>query len=306
MSRNVIGTASTCSAISPCGLSVTNSTMKKTMDRYRVGEMRPSQLMFSFGVGASVDLPHLTVMIMGLEDWPLHYMNGLEITEDRLLLAVKQPAIMGSHVTRLIAPPPRPDDTAAADGGSEPGVPVATFPRWMRCPKCELLGRVDSGQFDLKTDAFRPDKARYVHTHCNVHKYSAPAVLPSRFVLACENGHLDDFPWIAFVHGGQPCPQPRLKMTENGAGGDASSVLVICDNCDAKKPMSQAFEKDFGEPGAKLVSSAGVADESRICASSLPTVKPKSKPCFWAPVTRGFRLRFRPYRFPRKSTDWDN
>jgi hypothetical protein len=40
-------------------------------ERARVGELRPSQLLFSFGVGAIIDLPHISAMVMGLEDWPI-------------------------------------------------------------------------------------------------------------------------------------------------------------------------------------------------------------------------------------------
>ncbi|MEY3334184.1 MAG: hypothetical protein RLZZ176_2487, partial [Cyanobacteriota bacterium] len=37
------------------------------MYKYKVGELRPSQILFSFGVGAVLDLPNLSVMVMGLE-----------------------------------------------------------------------------------------------------------------------------------------------------------------------------------------------------------------------------------------------
>ena len=36
-----------------------------------VGELRPSQLLHTFGIGSIVDLPHLSVLVTGLEDWPL-------------------------------------------------------------------------------------------------------------------------------------------------------------------------------------------------------------------------------------------
>lgn len=38
----------------------------------RVGEVRPSQLMFTYGVGALVDLPKLSVIVSGLDDWQLN------------------------------------------------------------------------------------------------------------------------------------------------------------------------------------------------------------------------------------------
>ncbi|NCC34293.1 MAG: hypothetical protein EOM24_20120, partial [Chloroflexia bacterium] len=62
--------------------------MSMRNDTYRVGEVRPSQLLHTFGIGAIIDLPHLSVMVMGLDDWGLAY--ALEIGEERLLQAVQQ------------------------------------------------------------------------------------------------------------------------------------------------------------------------------------------------------------------------
>ena len=53
----------------------------------RVGEMRPSQLMWSYGIGAMVDLPRLSVMVEGLDFWSTAHARV--ISEDRLLAAVR-------------------------------------------------------------------------------------------------------------------------------------------------------------------------------------------------------------------------
>ena len=42
-------------------------------NKRRVGELRPSQLLHTFGVGALVDLPNLSVVVMGLNDWEDQY-----------------------------------------------------------------------------------------------------------------------------------------------------------------------------------------------------------------------------------------
>lgn len=62
---------------------MTTATMKKS----EVGDLRPSQLLLTFGVGAIVDLPNMSVMVMGLDDWPTKYAS--EIGEERLLLAAR-------------------------------------------------------------------------------------------------------------------------------------------------------------------------------------------------------------------------
>jgi hypothetical protein len=45
-----------------------------------LGELRPSQLIFTFGVGSLVDLPNMSAMVMGLDDWDTRYCKELEKT----------------------------------------------------------------------------------------------------------------------------------------------------------------------------------------------------------------------------------
>ena len=55
--------------------------------------------------------------------------------------------------------------------------------------------------------------------------------MPVRFVAACKNGHLQDWPWIAFVHEMQSkprCAMASLRL-EEGASGDFSEIWVRCD-----------------------------------------------------------------------------
>src|SRR4051812_12079210 len=140
--------------------------MKPEITRHKVGDLRPSQILFSFGIGSLVDLPNLSVMVMGTDDWDTGHMAA--ISEDRLLAAVKSE--LGFQVERLCYPPIPPD----TDWGWNPfnegncvGIPVAPFPRWVRCPQCDLLAPLNLGVFELKVDPFRPDRTRYVHANCN-------------------------------------------------------------------------------------------------------------------------------------------
>lgn len=215
-------------------------------DRYRVGEVRPSQLLHTFGVGSIIDLPNLSVMVMGLDDWSTAY--ATEVGEERLLRAVQEQ--LGEQVKSLRMPPilrERGLDTAF-DASALIGVPVATFPRWMFCPYCRLLAPRDSDFFQLKADPVRPDRARYAHTNCPK-PGQAPTVLPARFLVACEKGHLDDFPWKYFVHGGLSTCDGALRLREFGVSGEASDILVQCDTCKARRLMSEAF----GEEGKKVM-----------------------------------------------------
>lgn len=215
----------------------------KSQKRCKVGELRPSQALTTFGVGAIIDLPHLSVMVMGLEDWPLK--DTVELGEPRLLASVKR--VLGQQVKALRSAPVSPDigQGNPFDGSTLVGIPVAPFPQWMVCPYCRRLAPLSSGLFKLETP-YRTDQIRFVHANCSK-PGKPPAVVPARFVVACKNGHLDDFPWREFVHGGPSDCQGGLKLHEPSASGAAASIYVKCDGagCGAIRPMSDAFKMDL-------------------------------------------------------------
>ena len=212
----------------------------------RVGDLRPSQLLYNYGVGAIVDLPNMATMVMGLDDWKVQYMN--EVNEVRLLAAVR--LRLGHQMERLAAPPMTEDawDTYRGnfDERAAVGVPVAPFPRWLRCPFCDLLAPIKSGLFRLKSEPFKPELTRYVHENCPNSRRS-PTVLPARFLTACEHGHLDDFPWVEYCHNFSPCAAPQLRLREWGASGSAADIMVSCDTCSANRRMSEAFGEEARE-----------------------------------------------------------
>src|SRR5262245_27849855 len=112
-------------------------------ERRKVGEIRPSQLLYNYGVGSVVELPNLSVMVMGLDDWPIEQ-RPTEISEPRLLRAVQQE--LGPQVAKLLTPPVTADTAGSQPGPFDDtasvGVPVAPFPRWQVCPYCRLLAPI--------------------------------------------------------------------------------------------------------------------------------------------------------------------
>lgn len=209
--------------------------------RNKVGELRPSQILFSAGIGSIIDLPNLSTMVMGLDDWDINH--ATELGEERLLAVVKRS--LHHSVKRLLSPPLPPEaDGMPSRDDHHVGIPVSPFPTWMLCPSCRLLAPLQSGLFDLKIER-RLDQNRYVHTNCP--RARTPTVIPARFLVACQHGHLDDFPWRYFVHRGVDCQQGSLRLYEHGISGSAADIEVKCDGCGAARRMSDAF----GELGKK-------------------------------------------------------
>ncbi len=212
--------------------------MAEKFEAKRVGGVRPSQVMHTYGVGATIDLPHLSVIVAGLDDWKED--DQTVIREDRLLNVIRLDPSVGPQVSQLRGPPWQPDTRSPFDSWAFTGLPVIPFPRWMRCSSCNLLTTVDSKVLEREVPPNRPHEASY-HHKCNT-KGKAPAAVPARFVVACPSGHLDEFPWVEFCHGGRACSgAPVLEVFDVGESNRSTNVGVKCRECGVIAYVSEAF-----------------------------------------------------------------
>lgn len=207
-----------------------------------VGEVRPSQLLWTYGPGALIDLPNLSVVTSGIDRWERDRCQPIH--EARLLNAVRQ--VLGGQVESLRMPPfTKAEMVDLWSAEANIGVPVRPFPRWLRCVKCGLLSPYDLGLFGLKENRYRPELTKFVHKGCTGSKGSDKAkdadAVPARFLLACRGGHLDDFPWHYFVHGGSSECKGTLRFFESGASLQTENLWVKCDACSASRSMAHAF-----------------------------------------------------------------
>jgi hypothetical protein len=217
------------------------STIERRRFTDRVGAVRPSQLVYTFGVGSVVDLPNFSVVVGGLDRWERE--STLSLHEDRLLAAARQ--LVGAQLRELRTPPWMEETPNPFDEWARVGVPVYPFPRWLRCTECNRLAPYTGphGTFTLKNDAVRVDQIRFVHDGCPRKRgVRSPTAIPARFHVACERGHLDEFPWIEFAHLSRPCTgNPVLELYEARDGTRSTDMLVQCTTCDQKQHLSHAF-----------------------------------------------------------------
>lgn len=200
------------------------------------GALRQSQLVGGFGPGALVDLVDHAVLIMGLDSWrfgpheaAMRWVDEPRLRDDLELRLRKSGRPLRRD--RAFVLPPAADEREAT---SLVGIRAYEFPRWFVCqnPRCETLARADGMQPG-------PHK-KYLHD-CRTGDGKPSPCVPVRFVVACERGHLDDVPWIAFVHGGGRCPAaPALRLRE-GATGDFQELMVEC-ACGARRRLYEAYQ----------------------------------------------------------------
>lgn len=216
-------------------------TQQTTKNRARVGAIRPSAMLYTSGIGSSVDLPHISVMPQGIDAWDKAYSRVGEPTlvlVPRLLEAVRSQ--LGRQVGELRQPPWIPEEF----GDTMPvGIPTRVFPQWLRCTGCDLLAPVSSGVFEFEnTRKHRPDLARFVHKRCKGRFKGSGRdrlAVPARYLVACTNGHLDEFPYVEWVHGAdghrtECVANPQMRMLE-WRSNLGPQVTIKCQQCDSSR-----------------------------------------------------------------------
>lgn len=235
-------------AVDPLGDAEKEAEKATKHNRAKVGSGRPSSLLYTYGPGAIMDLPQFTIMPTGLDDWDRIWRrrNGIpHIRAPRLREVVAK--LLRSRDVQLRPHPWQPKKISLSSEGNDLGVPARVFPQWLRCTGCDMLGILS--QFDYtNTHPFRTDLACFEHTKCTgrpgnrIRKATRRSAVPARYLLACVDGHLDEFPYDLWVHRGQPCAKaqfPALKMVDRTAGKGASAV-IHCESCTLHRPMNEA------------------------------------------------------------------
>lgn len=134
-------------------------------DNNKLGEIRPNQLITTFGPGSIVDAVKDSVTVLDLNYWKE---KGKKIIDGRLA------SYLGVDCFYM------PRTSYSGD------IPVVSFPYMHVCSNVKC-GRI----FDLREnfDLDRYLKFGVTCPECHRQAY------PSRFITICENGHMDDFPW---------------------------------------------------------------------------------------------------------------
>lgn len=195
--------------------------------------LRRNQAIVPFGVGAMVDFPRESLMAAGLDAWP--DLPEMDLRDDRLARRLR--------VEAFRQPPPAPE--IGRPGGDV--LPFIRFPLWHSCPRCHSLR-------EAKWNDVGPP--RCASTYSASPKMAACVTLPDkgprarwrmiamRFVVACPDGHISDFPWNLWAHrkGGdgldavQPCTSPNLRLVHTGRAG-LEGIIVQCTGCGLKRSM---------------------------------------------------------------------
>lgn len=190
------------------------------------GELRRSQVVTTFGPGAMLDLPTVSVIVGGLDFW-----KGVEfqtpIAEERLQAKVAE--LLRLPSVRFYPPPVEDDapDARRADIG------VIRFPRWFLA---QVERTFESGGRTYRTRPLVPER------HLDKGKWydenrKACEVVPVRFVQACPRGHISDIDWHRYVGADRSA---SLWLDEGGAGNDFAEIYVRIEGSNQRRQLADA------------------------------------------------------------------
>ncbi|MER7709371.1 DUF1998 domain-containing protein [Streptomyces werraensis] len=173
----------------------------------RRGTVRRAQVINTYGVGSLIAVDHESFVVSGLDE------------ADHSWRKDESPVVHERRLARLLdvdffrLPP-------ASEDNSKDGLRVRRFPLMHSCPECN----------DLQPHRdFAPPAGRSVCGQCEVD------LVPSRFVVACEAGHLDEFPYWQWVHRSTDRDSARigrcggkLRMRATGRTSSLRSIVISC------------------------------------------------------------------------------
>ena len=194
--------------------------------------VRASQAVLQYGVGAMVDFRDRTLMTAAPEYWGG---SVSRIRDERLEKIL--------HVDYFGKPGDK-DDVKFAEG-----ISYVRFPEWYFCPSCRRFKPI--GEWVTEYRAKSPKKTEEDPHMIQTMKCPKcfQELVVARIITACQEGHIDDFPWVKWVHcqnfGGpkEICSRPELTITTSSSASEGLEGLTLkCLNCGAAASLRGAFD----------------------------------------------------------------
>ena len=197
--------------------------------------VRRAQLITPWGVGGMMNFPgDESLMVCGLDALDQVYEKATDIAEF-IIREERLEKRLGVKHFRL------PPDFRESGPNSNLKIPFIRFPRWHYCPKCgamEQLTIFSGTQQRCKGIAFSSGASCRATSD-----RKRPYLIPVRFIAICSEGHIEDFPFMEWVHGKSDIDGDCRLRLRAGSSGSLSGIRLEC-RCGKKKSMAGAFNQN--------------------------------------------------------------
>lgn len=201
----------------------------------RLNPIRRSQLIAPFGPGALHVLEGgIGVVTGGLDHW-FKDSNGNQASHEEILkgpLVIREPRLEKDLNVSHFRMAPGPENRSSGD---DPVLktPVFRFPTWFACPRCGSMKKASLTNFG--------------HLTCSGSDCKRARLSQVRFAAVCDHGHLQDLPWLEWVHHSsedhRACTNSLVYKAQGS--GSLDSIRIECTRCNVSRSLGLIMQGEL-------------------------------------------------------------
>lgn len=195
---------------------------KKDQPEFNV---RKSQLLTPFGIGALMDVNNQSIMIAGSEYWEP---DKCEKVHD-----IRLENVMNAE--GFIEPPSK----------DEQDIIGKRFPQWYFSPEDRRLDKIDSWRQLVEAKGSPILVKRFEQKPFDARSRTGTELVPVRIICACSRGHAQDFPWMEWVHRApynESFADHELTLISTASSGSIADLRVTCKTCNKSRSLAGIFD----------------------------------------------------------------
>lgn len=200
--------------------------------------IRQSQLISPWGIGQMINFPKdESLMVAGLDLWEYAFRS---LNEQDEFIVIEERLAKRLNVRDFRLPP---DFRDPDQGVTNPSlkIPFVRFPRWHYCTKCGHMEKLSIYEHQKPVCNGFPFCSGM--SCSSIPPKNRQKLIPVRFIAICPHGHIEDFPFMEWVHGGtSPEGVHNLRLRAGRSSGALSGIEISC-SCGAYRTMAGAFNE---------------------------------------------------------------
>ena len=187
--------------------------------------IRPSQFVFTFGVGSIIEAPGGPRVMKDFSEWGRVFGAGRSPSVSDFAISDSRASVLLRNGLIFTIP----TNVKLEEPESQVVFSTGHFPDWALCTRHGYLYEIRGGGRTRCPDC--------ISSH-QTHSARKEAI---RFVRACPDGHMDDIDWFGIVHSFQKgCSENTFRWRSRG--GSLRNVIIEC-NCGATATLADVYNR---------------------------------------------------------------
>lgn len=176
-----------------------------------------------------------SLMVCGLDAWEIVYQTAPHGKDEFVIREERLEKRLGVSHFRL-PPDYRIPGTGVKNANLQ--IPCVRFPLWHYCPYCGSMEKLTL--YGSRQKCKGPNYSEGLSCH-NKPVHRRPWLIPVRFITVCEMGHIEDFPFMEWLHRDRPHDSfCKLRLLPGRSSSALSGIKIKC-SCSQSRTLATAF-----------------------------------------------------------------